>query len=293
MKSNKLKKNSSHKKKTIKYKFKTYNCSPSKKYKFSCYNYDDLLYLKKMWNKFGNKKITSRSAKIIWNQLKKNLIGLCNNEKCWLSKLDNKNKYTQKKIASLFAPYSPDSWKKNPVEWLSSEDIKKIMKQYEEKFKNFKFIGPSPIDFDTKKNFSQCVWNELCNFDLKKYIQMGKNKIGIIFNLDPHYLGGSHWVCLFINLKENYIYYFDSNGEIIPKQIKILVERIQNQGKLLNLKLKYIENKREHQKTNTECGIYVLVVIILLLKNKRVPKDFNKRIDDKVMIKLRKILFNH
>ena len=33
------------------------------------------------------------------------------------------------------------------------------MKQYESKFKYFKFIGPSPIDFDKKKHFGNCVWN--------------------------------------------------------------------------------------------------------------------------------------
>ena len=39
-----------------------------------------------------------------------------------------------------------------------------------------------------KKLFGQCVWNDLCNFNLETYIKKGKNKIGIIFNTDPHHL---------------------------------------------------------------------------------------------------------
>ena len=39
--------------------------------------------------------------------------------------------------------------------------------------------------------------------------------------------------------------------------------------------------------------MYVLVIIILLLKNKKQPHDFDKiRIPDKKMIEIRNILFN-
>ena len=61
----------------------------------------------------------------------------------------------------------------------------KVMRQYEHTFKNFIFIGPSPIDYDTRKLFGTCVWEELCNFNLNEYIKKKKDKIGIIFNLSP------------------------------------------------------------------------------------------------------------
>ena len=51
-----------------------------------------------------------------------------------------------------------------------------------------------------------------CKFDLKDYLKEGKNKIGIVFNMDPHYKSGSHWISLFINVKKKVIFFFDSVG---------------------------------------------------------------------------------
>ena len=63
-------------------------------------------------------------------------------------------------------------------------------------------MGPSPIDYDTHLVSDECVWEELCKFNLKNTINNGKRKIGIIFNLDPHFKGGSHWVAMFINTND-------------------------------------------------------------------------------------------
>ena len=76
------------------------------------------------------------------------------------------------------------------------------MKQYEDAYDCFEFIGPTPIDFDDHMHDGRCVWEELCEFELEKEIREKKKKIGIIFNLDPHYKGGSHWVAMFINIKK-------------------------------------------------------------------------------------------
>ena len=166
------------------------------------------------------------------------------------------------------------------------------MKQYEHAYPSFTFIGPSPIDFNKKKLFGQCVWNDLCNFELETYIKRGKNKIGIIFNTDPHYLDGSHWICLFINLEQNYIYYFDSQADATPKEITKFIKKIKSQANKLDINLKKYKNKTDHQKTDTECGMYVLYVIIELLKNNKTPQNFDKRVPDKDMEYLRKVFFN-
>ena len=272
-------------------KFKKLNCSPKSEFKFSCLNSETLLKMRNIWNKNFNKKINSNNPKEIWNFLKNNIKN-CNNEKCWIDTLfKNKNK-TYKLKKNLFAPSSPITWKKNRTEWLSSNDITNVMDQYEKKYPNFEFLGPSPIDFDLKKSFNQCVWNELCKFNLKKYLKRGKTKIGIIFNTDPHYKGGAHWVCLFIDLEFKYIYFFDSTSDEPQDEIIKLIKKIQQQANNINIKLKYLKNETQHQKGDTECGIYVLVIIILLLKKKREPKDFNIRIPDKKMIEVRNILFN-
>ena len=52
-------------------------------------------------------------------------------------------------------------------------------------------------------------------------------------------------------------------------------------------------NKVEHQKQNTECGIYCIYFITQLLTNKKVWKDFiDERIPDAEMKKLRNIFYN-
>jgi hypothetical protein len=284
-------KNKKNRNKTKK-KFKNLNCSPTKKLSYTCYSPSSLLKLKKEWNKDNpHKKIYTNDTYQIWKSLKKYLSTTCSNERCWLKQnfisdnLDNSLKqYT-------FAPNAPLTWKKNPNEWLNSNDIINVMKQYEKKYPNFKFIGPSPIDFDKKKMFGQCVWNDLCNFSIKNLLNKGINKIGIVLNTDPHYLGGSHWICIFINLNKNFIYYFDSNADKTPRQVRKFLDKVTNQAKQLNIHLKEYINMTEHQKSDTECGMYVLYIIITLLTTNSLPY-FTERIPDKEMEKLRKILFN-
>jgi Ulp1 family protease len=95
-----------------------------------------------------------------------------------------------------------------------------------------------------------------------------KTKIGIIFNLDKHDQKGSHWVSMFIDLEEKFIFYFDSAGDAIPPEIRILKDRLIRQAKKLTppLKLLYKHNHNvEHQLENTECGVYSLFFIITML----------------------------
>ena len=87
---------------------------------------------------------------------------------------------------------------------------------------------------------------------------------------------------MYINLIEDYIFYFDSNGITIPKEIKILKDRIIKQANDLGKKLIYYENKVEHQLKDGQCGMYSLYFIINYYKKKK-PEDFNNRISDKLM----------
>ena len=58
-----------------------------------------------------------------------------------------------------------------------------------------------PIDFDYKDSLGRCVSEELCNINFIKLIKKGIKFIGIVFNLDPHYKPGIHWVSMFIDFK--------------------------------------------------------------------------------------------
>ena len=277
-------------------KFKHFKCAPNKKkyitstlkYK-SCLSNAEIFNLKILYNKKFTNKITSNNTSKIWYALKKKLKTKCSNELCWHKILDKKIN-----IKKSFRPFSPKIWKKQPYKWLSSTDLIDVMHQYEEKFNFFKFIGPSPIDFDDTKFFSQCVSEELCKINIRKLYKSGKTKIGIIFNTDPHYKGGQHWICLFIDLNLNYIFYFDSNGDPIPKRIKILKDRITNQALKMDKELLYYSNnKMEHQKKDGQCGIYVLYVIIELLREIKTPQYFKKfRVPDELMRDYRQIYYN-
>jgi hypothetical protein len=273
------------------------NCSPTSKFKFSCYSDKSLHLLKHHWNfRHPDCKITTNDNYKIWIQLKDYMGSLCKRESCWLKHLVKKN--LNRELADYtFAPKAPAIWKKKPTTWLNSLDIENVMKQYEKKYSNFEFIGPSPIDFNTKKMFGECVWNELCNFNLKKTIQRNKTKIGIIFNTDPHYLDGSHWISMFIDIPKKQIYFFDSVGELPPNQIYQFVNTIVNQGVKMNINFKFQMNYPvEHQEKNTECGMYSLFFIIKMLNGANFKKVFmNKKslIRDKEMINLRLKYFNN
>jgi len=275
-------------------KFRILNCSSNKEKHFTCYSKKSLEKIKKMWNKrHPDKEIHTNDTREIWEQLKNNLKKVCSTERCWIKQKFMENNLDGELLNNTHAPYAPKSWKENPNEWLSSIDIEKAMKQYEADYPNFIFIGPSPIDFDKKLLFGECVWNELCNLNIIKQLKDGKNKIGIIFNTDPHNKSGSHWVSLFIDIKKKFIFYFDSNGDKVPKEIMSLIERIEKQGSEANIDFTTYFNVKEHQYSNTECGMYSLYFLNQMITTNKSPSEFNsKRIPDKDVEELRKIYFN-
>jgi hypothetical protein len=275
------------------------NCSPKPKgevNKYSCYTNKSLIKLRNKWNaRHPDSKITSNSPREIYSDLKKLLNDVCSNEACWL-KQSGAFGEVDDDLTESFAPTAPPEWKKNPNEWLSSVDIMKVMKQYEKAYKCFDFMGPTPINFDTKKIDGQCVWEELCKFDLDTLIKNGKTKIGIIFNTDKDTGPGQHWISMFINVKKKIIFFFDSVGYPAPKQIMALVKRIQKQGLELEtpIDFKYDSNEGiEHQYGNTECGIYSIYFIVHMLEDK-MSEDYVKThiLKDEYMEKFRRVYFN-
>jgi len=239
-------------------------------------------------------KIVSNNPKTIWENLRYIFKNTCKKESCWL-----RHKFFNEDISidikkNTFAPKAPEEWKNKPDEWLSSIEIMEVMKQYENTYKCFEFIGPSPIDYDKHLSYGECVWEELCKFSLKENIEKKKYKVGIIFNLDKHDKSGSHWVALFINIKKKQIYYLDSYGEKIPRQINKFSNKVKKQANALNIgPFELHISKRRHQFSDSECGMYSLYFIIQMLKTDNFKKFTEKRIKDNYMKKLRKIYFNH
>jgi len=285
------------KNKTLKKQFIKLNCSPENKNKeYTCYSDKDLFKLKDIFNaRQPDRPIKTNDTKKIWEKLKKYYATICNKESCWVRQM-TKNTKLEKELLDAFAPESPKEWIKNPNEWLSSLDILQVMNQYEKKYKCFDFLGPSPIDYDSHKVYDECVWEELCHFELSQHLKKGHTKIGVIFNLDPHYKGGSHWVSLFINIKQKTIFFFDSAGEPIPPQIEKFVNTVIEQGKKLSqpINFKFEQNYPvEHQYGNTECGIYSIFFVTHMLEDKITGHYLKTHIlKDKYIEKFRKVYYN-
>lgn len=263
----------------------------------TCFTPEALDKLKNLWNaRHKDDKIESDDAREIWSGLRNRFAGVCDSEKCWLRQSFAANKIDHDIVNYTFAPNSPPSWKNNPNEWLTSTDISAVMKHFERRYKQFAFIGPSPIDFDTHMMYGDCVWEDLCKFSISRMIKKRKRMIGIVFNTDPHTEDGEHWVSMFIDLsnKSPYIFYFDSNGDPVKTEIMTFANRVIEQGKNVGLDIKFYQNHpREHQQGDSECGMYSLFMIIELLTGRKTYEYFmTHTIPDKDVERFRGIYFN-
>jgi hypothetical protein len=304
------------------------NCSPVvKKNRVNdetCFTPEILMDIRKAYNKnHPEKAILDTNAKRVWWELKKRLN--CPKEDCWLEQLSDDGMKSRIR-KHIFAPKKPPEWESNPDEWLSNFDIEDVAKQYEASHPEFKLITPTTVDFDTRlpEEGGKCVLEELCQFDLARFIKAKKTKIGVVINLDKHYQGGSHWVSMFIDIENRFIMFFDSADNPIPKEIwkkekktksvitpgggggrVPLVNRIIAQAKKLNMEFTFYSNRgHSHQNSNSECGMYSLFFIITMLTGEtpftkgvmsvkaRRNMFLKAKIPDKTMFGYRRLYFN-
>ena len=258
---------------SLKKKRKMY-CSPvNEKNKYTCFSRESLVKIAKSVNKSiknKNKKIKfnkKTSIPRLWNSINKKMKSSCYGEWCWIQH-EFVRKLHDKEINHTFRPRTPREWYSNKIEWLSTIDIENVMKQYERLHKDFKFIGPVPIDFDFEYSVGSCIVDELCKINISELEQRKIKKIGIIFNLDKHNQSGSHWVAMYIDLNIDEIYYFDSYGQEPPEEVKNLAERLQKQGSDSNKHIKFKINDTRHQFKNSECGVYCMYFITELIKGR-------------------------
>uniref|UniRef100_A0A6C0ATK1 Ubiquitin-like protease family profile domain-containing protein n=1 Tax=viral metagenome TaxID=1070528 RepID=A0A6C0ATK1_9ZZZZ len=233
----------------------------------------------------------------------------CRREDCWLQIITD-DTLRNRLIKELYRPIQPPDWNENPNKWLTNHDIEKVLQQYEKKYSNFRLIGPTTIDFDKQHSYyGGCVEEVLCKFNYHNYLSEnpGIDKLGIIINYDVHTGNGTHWVALFIDLKEKFLMFFDSQADY-SKTVKPEIQKFINRVKQQEPSFNVIINKKTHQNTSTECGMYVLHFLITMLiptehcrrklKDKESVYDsrinyFTKtRVPDKDMIYLRNVYFN-
>lgn len=278
-------------------KFKSVNCSPcvanKKVIKTSCMTPEALLKIRDEYNKDHADKIIATKPVLIWHELKMKLN--CKDERCWIKEIDDLNLRTQIKN-QLFAPEHPPEWIHNKNEWLSNNDIDLVMKQYELKDKTFKYLATTPVDYDfvVDKRTNTCYEDTLCKFDLKTLMAAGKHKFAVVFNLDKHDESGSHWISLFINAYKQIIMFFDSANGSIPREISNFIKIVKQHGVANGINFKFMRNHKQHQRGNTECGVYSIHFIIEMLNNadRAIELFLNGYIPDSKIEKYRNIYFN-
>ena len=326
--------------------FDKFKCSPRPEIEsVSCYDIDVLRKIANTINKETShtiKDINKKDRKELWTEIYKIMsnISECKTETCWIK--NDMLKHLSHEIKKGLRPFMPKKWEENKNEWLSTIDIAASLKQYEEAHKDFKLYGPTPIDFHLKESNGSCKVDDLCAINIQKLLNEGIRKIGIVFNTDPHYKSGQHWISLYIdlyddncifggakkrkhtkkakNMKDKKIkkvkngellseeelsesshigktcsgmYYFDSQGVPPPKNIVDLMENISAQAdnSTHNIKFQKLYNDIQHQKKNTECGIYSIHFITSLLYGMKF-KDYIKKVrNDEEMEKFRRVFF--
>jgi hypothetical protein len=293
----------------------TIQCSPAlhRRNGETCLPTSSLEHLTRIWNKqYPRNKINIGSTRkktndqdagnmrnaLIWRKMRAAMKERfnCESEFCLVKRLPGLDGKTRKSmVKKYFRPEKPRAWQKNPRLWLDSYNIEDVLTQYEESDKTFEFIGPVPIDFDSKIGvFGQCIVEELCNLDLNEALKKGIEKIGIVFNLDKHNEPGSHWVCAFVDNRKTInnmphkraAYYFDSYGYEPQSEIVAFLKRCKDQGCE-----EIFYNDIRHQRKGSECGMYCLFVILCLLHDKPFYDICKNVMDDDTMVKFRDIIF--
>lgn len=215
-----------------------------------------------------------------------------NNTRCLVEHSELPFKEKKRLLNTYFRPKQPDAWKADPDMWLNSDDIETVLRQYEKAYPHFRFLGVVPIDFSapdpSNSTGQKCISDQFCHVDLKAERATGHTLIGAVFNLDPSYKSGSHWVAMAIDLTKQMVYYFDSYGMKPPMQVARYMRYFLLQDKALRLQY----NARRFQFSNTECGMYSIYFLIRMIQGESFKAFCRNPIADKWMLEFRNILFD-
>lgn len=262
----------------------------------SCFTIEALRKIADKWNTtHPDMKIEytmQTTGKSLWNSINNVMRSQCNSEVCWVKQPFIKQTPLQRELLRNFKPLMPKSWEDKPTEWLNTIDIRDVMNQYETKFPDFEFIGPVPMDFDSKMGFGQCVVSELCQINLKTLVEdHKKTRLGVVFNLDKHNEPGSHWVAMFMCWNSGQCCYWDSYGMKPSQEVMTLMNRLKEQGAGMGKTITIKINNVRHQYKNSECGVYCIYFLTSLLEGRTFESIIRNVISDDRMNAKRKDFF--
>lgn len=277
---------------------KDYRCAPSKKFQDgSCIPLATLIYMAEAYNEIDTKnkiKLSTTLETLNPNKYKRYLVKefsnrldkVCDDQRCWLkqrfiNKLPDKTK--KDVIKDTFRPEGPQG----KFDWLNTFNINDVMEQYMTKYKDFKFFGALPLDFDDLESLG------IKNLNFNKLIDTGKTKLGFVFNLDKHTESGSHWNAAYADIIDGKVYFFDSYGTNPPPEIRKLLRRIARFIKDYNPNINPIVdyNKVRHQWGGSECGVFSIYFILRMLDGTDFYKLIKENFKDEDVNKLRSVIF--
>jgi hypothetical protein len=268
----------------------------------TCYTENDLVTIADSYNKYNpNEAIDVKAPKkVIHNKLKEKLKDKCGDkEYCWLdlSFIDFSKK---KELEDAFRPKKPRDWYNNNRTWLNTYDILYVMEQYEDRYKDFVFLGVHPIDFQKTNAGGNCVGEGMCDFHIRNMIGRKKKRFGLVINTDPHNRGGQHWFAIYCNLnprKKNFgIYHYDSvayppNG-FIKEFMTLVTKQVEEiYSAKVAKRFQVLHNKVRRQYKNTECGVFSIVYLTQCLKGIPFPEICERMRTDDEVNKLRDVLY--
>jgi hypothetical protein len=265
--------------KTDKFDEQNMKCAPNAEFTDgSCISLNLLVSMATAYNKTNPSKLISLYPKMHQSDYKKYLLSefvekIGPNQKEWAKSkyFESLNANDKDKLENkTFRPDGPQG----RFDWLSTIDINQALYQYEDKHNDFKFLGAVPIDF-AELDYLPFKTLNFKDLENEKY-----KRIGVIFNTDKSTQRGKHWISLFFDLEKAQIYFSDSVGIKPPEPVRQFIQKIEKylNSKGLNVDSRY--NKTEHQKKNTECGVYSINFILRLLKGKTFEQITEKKIND-------------
>lgn len=281
-------------------------CAPSNDFEGgSCIQLDILTEMANAYNKHLKDiksdepliKLDQKNEVFHPNKYKKRLIkefysrleDVCDkSQRCWMKqefvkKMKHDKKHHLKKYT--FRPEGP----KGKFEWLNTINIRDVVDQYKYVYNDFDWLGAVPMDFDDLPELGIKDYN----FDGKW--KKGVRKIGVVFNTDEHYKPGEHWIALYSDLEKGNIYFFDSYGVKPDRRVVKFMERIKKWCKKERgiKKIDFRYNTVQHQKKNTECGVYSINFILRSLKGETFDDITENITTDKEINKCRSVYFSN
>lgn len=264
-------------------------CAPHKKYDSknkTCFTLEQLVEMVGAYNRHITKeKLKPNTNNLYTNailipikqdktfllkELKKRFETICKNDEICLTQQSFMNEIVDEMRNEISEYTFRTNGPNNSKEWLSTTNIDEIMKQYEKKYPNFKFLGAVPLNCD---EVSFC---SLFGIDFNKYFEQGVNYLGIIFNHDRFGEPGSHWVSMFIDINNGKLYFCDSAGKPPIGNIHTIIKKFTDfYKKKTGKNIIYKYNNRSYQKDNSECGVYSCNFIIRKLSGESFENIIN------------------